>query len=223
MINIRNRRGRDVDAARDSGFTGELGLSAIAVTGAGVIEPEPGWLYCNGATVSRATYKRLFDLIGTAYNTGGEAGTDFRLPDYRGRSLSSALDGQAAGGTRMAATRGTPSGVEAVALTKATTPKHVHGKGTLAIASGGSHTHTPSFHIPYIVSNNDYDTSSSIKSSFDGNGQENWSAVDGSTDDGLHTHPSGEFTGALATVAGASGTAHPNVSPVAGCVVMVRY
>ena len=32
----------------------------------------------------RATYPALFAAIGTTYNTGGEAGTDFRLPDLRG-------------------------------------------------------------------------------------------------------------------------------------------
>jgi microcystin-dependent protein len=43
-----------------------------------------GWLHCRGQVVSRATYPDLFTAIGTQYNTGGEAGTDFRLPDMRG-------------------------------------------------------------------------------------------------------------------------------------------
>lgn len=33
-----------------------------------------------GETVSRTTFSTLFALLGTTYNTGGEAGTDFRLP-----------------------------------------------------------------------------------------------------------------------------------------------
>jgi len=43
-----------------------------------------GWLECNAAVVSRTTYAGLFAAIGTTFNTGGEAGTDFRLPDMRG-------------------------------------------------------------------------------------------------------------------------------------------
>jgi phage-related protein len=41
------------------------------------------WVLCDGRTVSRATYSDLFAVVGTAYNTGGEAGTAFRLPDLR--------------------------------------------------------------------------------------------------------------------------------------------
>lgn len=48
---------------------------------------DTGYLLCDGSVVSRATYAALFARVGTKYNTGGEAGTDFRLPDYRGRLL----------------------------------------------------------------------------------------------------------------------------------------
>ena len=44
-----------------------------------------GYLMCIGQTISRTTYAALFAVVGTSYNTGGEAGTDFRLPDMRGR------------------------------------------------------------------------------------------------------------------------------------------
>lgn len=46
-----------------------------------------GWLKANGAVISRTTYATLFAAIGTTFNTGGEAGTDFRLPDLRGEFL----------------------------------------------------------------------------------------------------------------------------------------
>ena len=42
-----------------------------------------GWLFCNGAAVSRTTYRRLFDVIGTAYGTG-DGSTTFNVPDLRG-------------------------------------------------------------------------------------------------------------------------------------------
>lgn len=43
-----------------------------------------GYLECDGAVVSRATYAALFAAIGEEFNTGGEAGDQFRLPDLRG-------------------------------------------------------------------------------------------------------------------------------------------
>lgn len=43
-----------------------------------------GWLACDGQVVSRTTYADLFAVVGTSHNTGGEAGTEFRLPDLRG-------------------------------------------------------------------------------------------------------------------------------------------
>lgn len=42
-----------------------------------------GWLACNGATISRATYAALFAAIGTTYGAGDGA-TTFALPDLRG-------------------------------------------------------------------------------------------------------------------------------------------
>lgn len=50
-----------------------------------------GWLVCDGAKVSAATYPQLFALIGTVYGTpvteGNPAVTSFYLPDYRGAFL----------------------------------------------------------------------------------------------------------------------------------------
>ena len=40
-----------------------------------------GYLYCNGAAVSRATYADLFSAIGTTYGTG-DGSTTFNLPNY---------------------------------------------------------------------------------------------------------------------------------------------
>lgn len=43
-----------------------------------------GHLAANGAVVDRATYPSLFAAIGTTYNTGGETGAQFRLPNIGG-------------------------------------------------------------------------------------------------------------------------------------------
>jgi hypothetical protein len=42
-----------------------------------------GWLLCNGAAVSRATYAALFAVIGTTYGAGNGS-TTFNIPDLRG-------------------------------------------------------------------------------------------------------------------------------------------
>lgn len=44
-----------------------------------------GWLLADGSVLVRATYPTLFTAIGTAYNTGGETGLQFRLPNLKGR------------------------------------------------------------------------------------------------------------------------------------------
>jgi microcystin-dependent protein len=43
-----------------------------------------GWLLCNGASVARASYPQLYDMIGDAWGGGGAS---FNLPDLRGRFL----------------------------------------------------------------------------------------------------------------------------------------
>lgn len=45
-----------------------------------------GWLACDGAAVSRATYAALFAAIGTVWGAGDGA-TTFNLPDFRGQFL----------------------------------------------------------------------------------------------------------------------------------------
>lgn len=51
------------------------------------------WLLCDGSIVLRVDYPDLFTAIGTTYNTGGESGSQFRLPDLRGRVLAGVNDG----------------------------------------------------------------------------------------------------------------------------------
>jgi microcystin-dependent protein len=46
--------------------------------------PPPGYLVCNGLTVSRTTYAALFAAIGTTYGAG-DGSTTFALPNLMGR------------------------------------------------------------------------------------------------------------------------------------------
>lgn len=52
-----------------------------------------GWLKCNGAAVSRATYSTLFDAIGTTFGVG-DGSTTFALPDLRGEFVRGYDDGR---------------------------------------------------------------------------------------------------------------------------------
>jgi microcystin-dependent protein len=86
------------------------------------------WLLCYGQTLVRATYPDLFAVIGTTYNTGGEAGTDFRLPDLRGRTVAGIdnMGGTDAGRLDIANSSGTVVGSQYVTLTSAEMPSHTH-------------------------------------------------------------------------------------------------
>lgn len=45
-----------------------------------------GWVECNGTTLSRTVYKRLFDTIGTTFGVGNGT-TTFNIPDLRGEFI----------------------------------------------------------------------------------------------------------------------------------------
>jgi microcystin-dependent protein len=126
-----------------------------------------GWLFANGQAVSRATYKALFQAIGTTYGTG-DGSTTFNVPDCNGRvlagrdnqggldraRLTAPLNGDTIGNSGGAQTDAYQVSVSAHSLT---VPKHYHGVGTLAAGSTGStHTHT----IPgsmYVNGSSGYD------------------------------------------------------------------
>ena len=101
--------------------------SGVVVAFAGSTAPS-GWLLCYGQTVSRTTYATLFAVLSTTYNTGGEAGTDFRLPDLRGRTVAGIdnMGGTDAARLSIANTPGTSTGAETVTLTSAQMPIHTH-------------------------------------------------------------------------------------------------
>lgn len=111
--------------------TGEIGPFAGSAAPAGT-------LLCYGQVVNRATYAGLFAVLGTTYNTGGEAGTDFRLPDLRGRVVAGKDDmgGPSAGrlNTMASTTLGGAGGAQ-------TAPLSVSGSVTVSSGSvGGSFT-----------------------------------------------------------------------------------
>lgn len=85
----------------DAGHTHNLSAAAISaflpagvIAGWGALAAPAGWLLCNGALVSRATFASLFAAIGTTYGVGDGA-TTFGLPNFQQRTML----GKAAAGT----------------------------------------------------------------------------------------------------------------------------
>ncbi len=87
-----------METSRRSLLKGIAASFAIGVSGVKLAIPEAkaavmspnathqGWLICNGQMVSRETYKKLFQIVGTIYGHGDGAET-FNLPDLRGSFL----------------------------------------------------------------------------------------------------------------------------------------
>jgi len=93
----------------------------------GAIVPQ-GWLFCNGQAISRTTYHKLFNTIGTTYGEG-DASTTFNLPNLQDRFPR----GRGSGNL------GVIGGSDSVTLTGDKIPSHTH---TASLSSDGAHSHT---------------------------------------------------------------------------------
>jgi microcystin-dependent protein len=95
---------------------------------------QPGWFICNGADLSRTSYPRLFDAIGTVF--GSASGSTFKIPDMRGRFPMGVGDSHGLGESG-------GSGTVDVAIELGShTHTHSHGGGNLVF----THTHTERAH-----------------------------------------------------------------------------
>jgi microcystin-dependent protein len=104
---------------------GELKLMAVTVDGS-------GWLECLGQVLLRADQAALFTAISTDFNTGGESGTEFRLPNFQQRVPMGDSD------------PGVGSGSNSVTLTESQLPSHDHNVATtLAVNSETGEQSTP--------------------------------------------------------------------------------
>ena len=90
--------------------------AGMIVPYAGSTAPD-GWLLCDGSAVSTTTYSNLYSVIGTTY---GGSGSNFNLPDLRGRVPIGASP------SHLLASSG---GAETHSLTEGEMPEHNHSLG----------------------------------------------------------------------------------------------
>lgn len=84
----------------------------------------PGYLWCNGAEVSKTVYSKLYAIIQDMYGQASSPGTHFKLPDFRSRSPFGADTSAFALNPTIASSN--YGGTEQVALTLANLPSHDH-------------------------------------------------------------------------------------------------
>ncbi|CAF3358089.1 unnamed protein product [Rotaria sp. Silwood2] len=104
------------------------------------IPPAP-WMFCDGAILSRVTYKRLFAVIGLSYNLAedGDNGLTFRLPDFRGRVPLGVDEFERR--VLHAKRIGAAGGESMPTLSAEQLPTHQHASGSLTTSNGGEHSH----------------------------------------------------------------------------------
>lgn len=88
-----------------------------------------GWLFCDGGAYACADYPRLYGLIGDAFGNGDGSGTEFNVPDLRGRFVRG-VDGGAGNdpgaATRVASAPGGATGDNAGSLQADAFQGHEH-------------------------------------------------------------------------------------------------
>ena len=109
------------------------------IVGTGRSTAPPGWMFCNGAAVSRISFDDLFAAIGTQFGAGDGSST-FTLPDMRGRVAVGS-------GSHVDVGLGDSDAVAEADRT----PNHAHG---IPHAHSISHTHTIS-HVHSMAHNHD--------------------------------------------------------------------
>lgn len=178
---------------------GTLTIANHGLLPAGVLLPAAlaaapaGFLLCDGAAVSRTTYKALFEAIGTAYGVG-DGSTTFNVPNLTervpvGKGASMALASIGGEKNHSLSEGEMPSHSHTFSgSTGVDSPDHIHEQQVLADGSGG------------VGLRKDYDS--------DGTGTIFQQGVGTAGASARHTHA---FSGA--TTAKGGGSAHNNMQP----------
>ena len=97
-----------------------------------------GWLECNGQSVSRAAYAKLFAAIGTTY--GSRSAGEFSLPDLQGQFIRGVSGGGVVGATQAYSTARPRNDFTGSA--SSVTQTHTHSFARLSASNGGEHGHS---------------------------------------------------------------------------------
>lgn len=84
---------QSIKAYVDAEVLGSAGIPSGSIIQSLSTTTPTGYLYCDGAEVSRVTYASLYTAIGNA-SGGGDGSTTFQLPDLRGQFIRGQADGQ---------------------------------------------------------------------------------------------------------------------------------
>lgn len=159
-----------------------------------------GYLGCDGAAVSRATYAALFTAIGTTWGVG-DGSTTFNVPNFQRRA---AVGSGGSGTGTLGSTVGSTGGAETHTLVTGELAAHTHTLTSGTVDSQGAHTHTA---VGAVVGGGNDDTTT---------GTVEHATTTGS--DGAHTHN----VNALSLANTGSGTAHNNLQPSAIVLKIIK-
>ena len=118
-------------------------LSGLILAYGGSSAPS-GWLLCDGALVSRATYSALYSVVGNAFGEG-DGSTTFALPDFRGRFLRGVDNGASRdpdAATRIAMATGGNTGDNVGSVQSGSFASHSHAAGSLAVPANDTTLNT---------------------------------------------------------------------------------
>jgi len=140
LIHCITASGQTPDAGNQTQLWAAMQAAAVAAVSpagtvsffAGPVAPA-GWLECNGAAVSRATYASLFAVIQTTHGAG-DGTTTFNLPDGRGEMLRGWDHGRGIDAGRVLGSWQD----WATAAPKTTTPQQLHADGSSGPLVGGA-------------------------------------------------------------------------------------
>lgn len=163
-----------------------------------------GYLGCDGAAVSRATYAALFTAIGTTWGVG-DGSTTFNVPNFQRRA---AVGSGGSGTGTLGSTVGSTGGAETHTLVTGELAAHAHTLSSGTVDSQGAHTHTAQGRLEESGAFDD------VFQVISGN-----TLKVGTTDSsGAHTHN----INALSLNNTGSGTAHNNLQPSAVVLKIIK-
>lgn len=173
-----------------------------------------GYLWCDGASYpANGDYRKLFEVIGTAYNGEDDAEGTFRVPDLRGRVAV----GKNAG---TFGALGKTGGEETHTLTTEEMPAHNHtfSGQSAATNSTGAHTHNPAVQANFYTQGKGQLNGEMFVATASGGAQTYLTA--GTNSAGAHTHT----LTAKGTISNAgSNTPHNNLQPYLVCHYIIKY